>query len=146
MPKATKKTSEIVTIDTSAIALIEKDGDQFLLDPRAEDGILAFIELKKRVDEVEKLIKEKLAEQMKAMNCIKIEGDAVKVARRYYGERYEIYDPVMAEGMGFAKKIVSVKPDAKAIDEYVKDTNELPEGIKLRERTESISFSGVKEK
>lgn len=144
MPKA--KASDIVKIDTSAIALIEKDGDQFLLDPRAEDGILAFIELKKRVEEVEKLIKDKLAEQMAAMNCIKIEGDAVKVTRRYYGERYEITDPVIAEGMGFAKKIVMTKPDAKAIDEYVKDTQELPEGVKLRERTESVSFTGVKEK
>lgn len=140
------KKKDLITIDVSAIALIEQDGDQFLLSTSAEDGLQAFMELKHKVEEVETLIKEKLGEQMRAMNCVKVEGEGVKVVRRYYGERYEITDPVIAEGLGLAKKIVSVKPDGKAIDGYVKETGEMPEGVKLRERTESISFAGVKEK
>ena len=140
------KTKDLVTIDLSALALIEQDGDKFLIDPRAEDALLALLDLEQKVETVKELIKTKLGDAMRAINCQKIEGENVKVSRRFYGERYEIDNRDISLELGMAKKTESVKPDGKAIDEYVKDTGELPEGIKLKERNESVSISEVKGK
>jgi len=140
------KSKNLVTIDLSTLALIEQDGDKFLIDPRAEDALLALLDLEQKVETVKELIKTKLGEAMKALNCQKIEGENVKVSRRFYGERYEIDNKNIAMELGMAKKVETVKPDGKAIDEYVKDTGELPEGIKLRDRNESVSISEVKGK
>lgn len=137
---------DLITIDTSAIALVEQDGDKFLLTSKAEEGLQKFLDLKKQVEEVDKLIKEKLGNQMKALNCTKIEGEGITVIRRYYGERFEVYDPEMVKQTGFAKEIVVTKPDTKMIEEFTETTGELPEGIKLRERNESVSISEIKEK
>jgi len=140
------KDKNLVTIDLSTLALIEQDGDKFLIDPKAEDALLALLDLEQKVETVKDLIKTKLGEAMKALNCQKIEGENVKVSRRFYGERYEIDNRDIAMELGLAKKVETVKPDSKAINEYVKDTGELPEGIKLRERNESVSISEVRGK
>lgn len=140
------KTKDLVTIDLSTLALIEQDGDKFLIDPKAEDALLALLDLEQKVENVKDLIKTKLGEAMRALNCQKIEGENVKVSRRFYGERYEIDNRDISLELGMAKKVETVKPDSKAIDEYVKDTGDLPEGIKLKERNESVTISEVKAK
>jgi hypothetical protein len=136
----------LVTIDISTLALIEKDGDKFLIDARAEDALLALLELEQKVEDVKDLIKTRLGDEMRKLNCQKIEGENVKVSLRFYGERYEVDNRDIALELGMAKKVESIKPDTKTIDEYVKDTGDLPEGIKLRERKESVTISEVKAK
>ena len=137
---------DLITIDLSALKVIEQDGDKFLMTANAEDALEALIELKKEVAFVEDKIKESLGKAMQAINCVKIEGETIKVTRRFYGDRFEIYDRDLALASGFAVEEVKVKADTKQIDMYQKDTGELPEGIKLRERTESISIATVKDK
>lgn len=141
-----KINKDLITIDLSTLDLIEKDGDKFLIDARAEDALLALLELEQKVEDVKDLIKIRLGNEMRKLNCQKIEGENVKVFLRFYGERYEVYNRDIALELGMAKKVELIKPDTKTIDEYVKDTGDLPEGIKLRERKESVTISEVKAK
>lgn len=135
----------LITIDTSAIAMIEQDGDQFMLVASAEDGLKKLLELEKIVAEVKEMAKDKLKQQMIALNCTKIEGEEIKVSRRYYGEKYEITDKQIALGLGLAttKVVETTKIDSKAVEQYIKETETMPDGVKLKDRTESIVIQEV---
>ena len=127
-----------ITIDTKPMSMIMEDGDKFIFDPKAEDAIQKYLDFLARVEAVKEMVKEHLAKEMAKHNILKIEGENVRVSRRYYGERYELTDPRLAMDQGMAKEVTTTKPDAEAITEYVKTTGELPEGVKLRERAESV--------
>lgn len=139
------KTSALITIDTAAFSLIEQDGDRFLLDPRAEDGLRQLLELEAKITEVKQMVKDKLAVAMRKIKCTKIEGEDLKVSRRYYGSKYEMTDQQIAVGLGLAtKKVVTTTVlDSKAVDQYIKETDSMPDGVKLKDRTESIVIQEV---
>lgn len=137
---------DLVTIDLSALSQIEQDGDKFIVSAEAEDALIRLIELKQQIAEVEDAIKQSLSDSMRSLNCVKIEGESVKVTRRFYGDRFELFDPELAVSQGMAEKEIKYKPDAKMIANFQKETGELPDGVKLRERTESVTITEVKEK
>ena len=138
-------TPKTVTFNLNMINLIEKDGEDFLINPKAEEGIIKWLEFKRQIDEVDKIVREKVGENMRKMKCLKVEGDQIVVSRRYFGNKYEIVDRKIADELGFTKVTETVRPDSEEIERYVKDTGELPEGVKLKERTESVIFSETKE-
>lgn len=135
-----------IVIDTQPLSLIIEDGDKFLFDPKAEEVLIKWKQFMKRVDEVNDIIKKKLLEQMTAMKCVKVEGDEVKVSRRFFGERFELTDRDAALNSGFATETRVVKANSKEIDRYAKDVGELPEGVALKDRTESIVITLTTEK
>ena len=137
--------SNIVKFDMNVLDLIEKDGDTFLVDPRAEDVLKQWKEFKEAVEATDKIVKEKIIEKMKQLNTVRVEGEGIKISRRYFGDRYELSDKEVAKNLGLAKEVVWIKPDAPKIDEYVEEVGELPEGVALKERTESIVISETKD-
>lgn len=133
-----------ITIDLKPMSMIVEEGGRFLFDPRAEDALQKWLDFLQRVEETKERVKEHLGEEMRKKKIIKIEGQNVKVSRRYFGERYEITDRNLALAQGFAKEVTKTNADGKAIEEYAKTTGELPEGVKLRERTESVVIQEAK--
>lgn len=138
--------ADIIKFDMNVLDLIEQHGDKFLVDPRAEDTLIKWKEFKEAVEATDKIVKEKLIERMKQLNTVRIEGQSIRVSRRYFGDRYDLSDKETAKKLGLAKEIVWVKPDAPKIDEYVENIGELPDGVVLKERTESIVITEAKEK
>lgn len=134
---------EKIILDLKEVSMIIEDGEKFIFDPRAEDAITKWIAFLKRVEEVKELVKERLRSEMESKKIVKIEGDSIKVSRRYFGERYELFDPQLALDQGMAQQVVKTTPDAKAIEQYAKETGELPEGVKLRDRTESVVIQEI---
>jgi hypothetical protein len=137
-------TKEIITIDISALALIEQDGDKFLINPKAEEALLKFIELRARMEELETRIKESLGLAMEQMKTKKIEGEAVKAIKRVYGSKYEVTDPEVAKALGLVKEKITYTPDTKEIDLMAEESGELPDGIKLKDRAEQVTISEIK--
>jgi hypothetical protein len=136
-----KSDKQLVTIDLAPLGLIEKDGDRFMINPKAEDTLIKWKDFLKLVKEVDDTIKEKLSESMDATNTLKVEGDRVKVVKQYYGAKYELTDPDLALHMGFAVlDEPKRKIESKVIDKYIKDNGYVPESVKLRERTRKVTI------
>lgn len=132
-----------ITFDENLLSLIEHDGEKFIVTPDVEDKLLLLIEYKERIAEIEDIVKDKLAKVMRQENITKVEGESVKVNRRYYGARYEVSDPQLALQTGVATEEKKTKVDTKAIDQFIEENDTLPEGIKLRDRTERATISKV---
>lgn len=144
---ATKKNlpAKQATFDLSILDNFVAKGHTFMVDKRAEDVLIKWVQFKEMVEATDKLVRDKIKEQMEKKKVLKIEGETVKVSRRYFGERFEITDSNLALGMGVAVEEVKVKLDPKAVEKYEKENGELPECVRLKERTESVVISGLKE-
>lgn len=138
------KKDQTLTFNLDALDEIREESGAFVMQPTAESFLRRWLEFKKVVEETDEQIKKRFIALMTPQNVKKIEGEEVSVSRRYYGSRYELTDPQLARDLGFGIEEVRVKPDSKAIDAYVKDTGDLPDGVSLRERTESVTISTVK--
>lgn len=143
-PVATKK-SQVFTFDISVLKNAVDEANNLLVDPRAEDFLNKWVAFKKAFEVAEEKIKEQLKAVMAEHNTTKIEGEVIKVYRRYFGDRFEATDLDLALGMGLATEETKIKLDTKAIDAWIKKEGEMPECIKLKDRTESIVITGSKD-
>lgn len=134
-----------IKFDLSVLENFVQSGDSFLMNPEAEDFITKWVLFKKMVEKADEQVKKQLQAKMLETNTLKVEGSDVKVYRRYFGDRFESTDNQLALGMGVAFEETKIKLDTAAIDRFVKENGQLPECIKMKERTESIVISGVKE-
>lgn len=140
----TVDSSQIIVVDT-LLPIIEKDGDNAIFNPEFEKGLAAFRELQRQVDEADKKIKEVLSRVMDEAHTKKIEGDNVKAYKRIYGSKYEITDIEVAKAMGVAIEVPATwKPDSKEIERLLKDSGQLPDGIKLKEKDMQVTISDAK--
>lgn len=125
--------------------LIVKDGDKFLISKEGEEVLVRFYELKRKVEEAEKKLKEMIKEKMISEKITKVEGEKVKIIRRYFGSRYKVKEPELVKQMGFGKVKEYVIPDNEAIEIYLKETGQLPEGIEKNERQEQVIINLIEE-
>lgn len=144
-PKAIKTVSKVVKFDLSVLDNFVQMGGEITLNPAAEEFVTKWVQFKKMVEEADSQVKKQIQAKMAETNTLKVEGTDVKVYRRYFGDRFESTDNALALGMGVAFEETKVKLDTAAIDRFVKENGTLPECIKMKERTESIVISGVKE-
>lgn len=121
--------------------LIVKDGDKFLVSKEGEEALERFYELKKKVEEAEKKIKEMIKEKMTSEKITKVEGEKVKIVKRFFGSKYKVKEPELVKQTGFGKVKEYVVPDNEAIEVYLEETGQLPEGIEKNEREEQVVIS-----
>lgn len=114
--------------------LIVKDGDKFLISKEGEKSLIKFLEFLKKVREIEEKLKELLKEKMKKEKITKVEGERVKIIRRFFGQKYKVKEPELVKQMGFGKVREYVLPDNEAIEVYLEKTGQLPEGIELNDK------------
>lgn len=135
-----------LSLDTKKLDLIVKDGDKFLVSKEGEEALLKFLEIKRKVEEADKKLKELLKQRMDTEKITKVEGEKVKIIKRFFGARYKVVEPELVRRTGFGKVKEYVSPDIKAIEEYFEAEGELPEGIAENERQEQVFISEAKEK
>lgn len=97
-------------------------------------------DLTEAFDKLEREVKYAINDRAKALygkDWDVIAGDGYKVTRSFTGAVYDITDSTKKE---FTK--VTIAPDTKAIEEYVKAKSKLPNGVALNEhRGESIRIT-----
>ena len=137
------QTKNIITLDLTALDQIAEEAGKFMTTQQSEAFLQRWLEIKEAYKQAEEQIKEKLKTVMEFRNTKKIEGETLYVLKRPAGgiSKYELVDKTLALDLGFAREETVIKIDSSAIDKYVKDTGELPEGVKLAERNESIVIS-----
>ncbi|MCX7911143.1 MAG: hypothetical protein N2505_06165 [Endomicrobia bacterium] len=134
-----------ITLDTKQLDLIVKDGDKFLVSREGEKALLKFLEIKKRLEEAEEKLKELIKKRMEEEKITKVEGENVKIIKRFFGNRYKVKDPELVKQTGFGKVKEYVLPDNEAIETYIEETGKLPDGIEINDkRQEQVVISSTK--
>jgi len=129
-----------ITINPKALILARDAAGNMALTPEATVEIEKILAVKKLIEEIYEHIQKKLTEQMGEQGLQKIQAGTITVAKRFYGERYQITDKSVVPGE-FMNVREYVKPNPAAIDAYAKEKGTLPPGIQLRPRAETVSIT-----
>lgn len=135
-----KMKNKTLSITIPDIHQLATDGEKLIFKKEAEESLVKLLELKQKVDEAIEKVKEaiKQAGEQILPNFKGVEGEVIKCIYRYYGAKYEIEDEEKAKPFIIEKVVKTL--DYKAIDEIVKQTGDLPEGIKTKEREKQLSI------
>lgn len=120
--------------------LVEK-ADDVLLNPEGEKVILDLLAVRDQVDEA--IEKAKAAIEMSALSLdpqwTGIKGDNITISYAPVGgARFTLEKGVDPKTL--PNKLLKLQLDAKAVEQFVAEGNQLPEGVKQREITKAIRF------
>ena len=138
---------KLITIDPSKIVSWSKKAGKLVFKKESEKELIKLYQLKDMIDRQIDLVKLAIAESGKSImeNFKGVIGENVRAVYRVYGEKYT-YDKEKTKDLEpFLKRVVFYKVDSKAIDEYIKEVGELPEGIIEKDRQPTLSVTVKKE-
>jgi len=131
---------EIVQFNLGELKALAKEGEKIVFTKDAETSLVKFLEFCEQVhlltEELKKKIYEAGNEVMPNFKGVEGKRVAFKAMERSYGAKYDANSNA-DETFMIVKKTV----DSKKVDEYVKEMNELPDGIIEREREDKLSLS-----
>lgn len=131
---------EIVQFDFSEIKALVKEGEKIAFTREAEAPLVKFLEFCEQIDNLKKALKDRIYESANSVlpNNTGIGGERVdfKVTNKAYGAKYDFTPNASAEYI-----IVKKTVDSKLVDKYLKDNEELPEGITENQREKQLSLS-----
>lgn len=144
MVKEVKTIKQIFGPTLRKLEKLSENAGQIFLTPDGEQVLVEILEVENQINEIKERAKEKLAEAASQVNpnFTSIQADNVKVYYREYGAKYyldESQADLVPAGLVEAKTTYSV--DSKAVENWVKEHNAMPTGIKEVERSKTLSFS-----
>lgn len=131
----------IISVNVNEITSFKQEAGKLFFKPEAEDQLIKLIKLKELVDKAIDQVKEQIKESGEKALGVEFRGvigDKVKVIQRFYGQKYELVDKDLPSD--FVDEVVVKKIRTKEVDEYLKNEGRLPEGIKFKERGQSLSI------
>ena len=142
LPKEKDKTMNLIKIDPKEIAIFVEEGGKFLFKPSAEvefDKLIQAQEmLNKAVEDVLEGIKkagEKINPDFKG-----VKGEKYNLTKRQYGSRYT-YKKAKTGSLGaFLKNKNYDYVNAEAVDKYLEELGELPDGVEEKQREYKMSI------
>ena len=131
----------IITVNTAVVNDIAEEAGKLVMNPKAEAELVKLLQLKELVDSTYERVKDVISKSGEAImpGFTGVIGEKIKCTYRVYGGKYQIVDPLMAEGFVTSKPKYDV--DTKKIDAYAKEHGVLPPGITERERAKTLSIS-----
>lgn len=144
MVKQIKTIKQIFGPTLRKLEQLSENAGEIFLSPEGEQVLIDILEAETKLEEIKERAKLKLAEAALAVNpnFSSIQADNVKVYYREYGAKYYLdesqKDLVPA---GIVTEKISYSIDSKAVEQFVKEKNGMPAGIKEVERTKTLSFS-----
>ena len=133
--------NDIVTIDLSKLdkekttgLVLAKDGSLAL---EAENELKKILDTRDLLDKILEFVKERLGTEMTSRKLIKVKGSSLTISKRCFGGRYSLG---VEPDETFIKPVNYNLPNIEAIDAFVAEKNELPQGIVLRDREEKVSI------
>ena len=133
--------NDIVTIDLGKLdkekttgLVLAKDGSLAL---EAENELKKILDTRDLLEKILEFVKERLGQEMTARKLIKVKGSSLTISKRVFGSRYSLGENTEEV---FTQPVNYLKPNIEAIDAFVAEKNELPQGIVLRDREEKVSI------
>ncbi len=135
--------SNTITVNLDDLDKLVKKGEDIVMSPDAEKALLQLLDLKDKIElayDEAKLRIEKAALKQDA-HFKSVQGDYIKAGYRVFGAKY-IVDASLASKISpeLIKTKVTHSPDSKAIDGFMEDHKNLPQGISLRDRKPQITL------
>lgn len=144
-----QKTLKLTIKYTDLQALVE-EGKMITVTPKAENALVALLELQEKVEEAIDQVKKVIEEKALALNpnFSSVRSDKVRVFYRAHGSKFSIDESkVQFLPKDTYKMTVKYSPDSKILDKYAKEHKGLyPDGIIIHERSKSLSISLINEK
>ena len=132
-----------IIIQPKKITALAKDGEKFVFKPEAEKQLLELLQLKEMIDNTVDEVKVAIAEAGQSINpnFKGVIGDKVRCTFRAYGSKYgydwkkkSILEPFLDEKTRYYV-------NSEAVDKYIEEVGELPDGITENPREEKLSIS-----
>lgn len=133
-----------ITIKYTDLELIKNESGKVVLNHNAEKFLVELLNLKDKVEETLELCKGEIKRYMEELDqdLVSVNTDNLRIMNRVYGSKYKL-DTDLIEYID--KKFYTVKPtyylNSKEVDEYVKKTNIIPNGISVNPREKQVSVS-----
>lgn len=127
-----------ITINPQAIILARDKAGNLALTQEAEVELRKVLEFKKLAEDVYDFVQAKLGDAMNEQKLKKIVSGNIVVRYSTFGERY-----IVSEGTDekYTKEVTYRKANADEIDKAIQETGELPEGVKLKDRSSKATIS-----
>ena len=137
----------IVKIDEKQLTWAVDEGGKLVFKKEAEDALLGLLEAKARIDEAISKVKSQIEQSGREVagdGFRGVIGEKIRAVSRFFGEKYgyvkaqeeELKDAFLSETKYF-------KVNSKEVEQFVKDTGSLPEGVFLKDRKPQISISVI---
>lgn len=134
--------SDIVSFDLTPLNLFMKQSGKVLLSKQGDDVLYEMLKFFEEFEQKKEHVLGQLGDEMEQRGLSAVKGEKTTLAVSYVGTRYAIANKESAIESGAAKEMAinQVRPDVKVIDEHLKKTGELPEGVIYRERTRKVDI------
>ncbi len=121
------------------IELLVEGAKDLTLNPKAEDSLIALLDLKDKVDELVEQAKSMILDEgrKKYKDLKSITASNLKLSLRYFGDKYDTQDPE------FRKEIVNTRVDSSKIENYLKENGKLPDSVMSKARTEKVVITRI---
>lgn len=135
-----------IIFDTNKINALVLKGQDMLIDPKAEQYLIDFLDGYDRYQEALDLLKKEIIKRGKEMfpDFHAVKGDKIRMYTKKL-ERYTAEKTPKTAIKEFCKEISFLKLDQAKVEEYVAREKKLPEGIFEKEETETLIISRKKE-
>ena len=135
----------IVKINSAEILKLEKDGENIIFDPKAEDAISKLIDMKHDLDGAIDYLKSEIERQALEFNpnFTGLKGEKIKINYSASGAKFKDTGEITYHRNKFWSKKTVWSLDSKAIEEYKAKNRKLPKGIAEIHRRKSIRISEV---
>jgi len=138
-----KEESQIV-IKFDNLQFLVEGGKEIAINPRGEELLIRLYELKDKVEFAIQQCKNKIQVAIEEIDpdLTSISSDNVKVMYRVYGVKYGLNQMLIDElDPKFYKQKISYSPNTKEIENEIKLTGALPNGIEIKDRSKTVSIS-----
>lgn len=136
--------SNELTIKYDNLELLVQGSKQITINPTGEELLVKLLELQEKVDFAIKQCKDKLTTAIQEIDpdLTSISSDNVKVMYRVYGAKFGLNTMLIdhLDPKFYTTKTV-YSPNPKEIDNHIKMTGEIPNGIIINDRSKTVSIS-----
>ena len=122
----------MITINQQRLNEVLEPAKQFKTVIDVENDIAELVQAYKTISEAYDSLKQSFTDS----DYDSIEGDKIKVSKYQSGQIYLLKDPKVAP-----PELLELKLNTKAVAEYVKEKNVLPQGIEEKSRSTSVRIS-----
>ena len=135
----------IVKINSAEILTLEKEGEEIIFNPKAEEAIVRLLEMQRELDGAIEYLKERIEHQALEFNpnFTGLKGSKIKINYSASGAKFKDTGSAKNHREKFWKKNVVWSLDSKAIEEYRNKNYKLPKGIAEVARRKTIKISEV---
>lgn len=137
----------IVKVNAGELLKLEKDGENIIFSPKAEDAIARLLEIQKEVDGAVEYLKSEIERQALEFNpnFASLKGNKIKISYSASGAKYKDTGDVKFHREKFWSKKTVWSLDSKAIEDYRAKYYKLPKGIAEVHRKKTIRISEVQD-